>query len=140
VQSRFRYSILDEPDLVRFYPEVHPDSTDAGALANQLRTVLAALMEMAVPTSEYDEYRRNVLWLLGGPMPRQVAFQVSRNAAALNQVCNDLAARELTGGETFWSEYRRRFLARGDPGLSPWVRYLVQPEHQAALLFTPWHK
>ena len=140
VQSRFSYSILEEPDLVRFYPDVQPDSTDAGALANRLMETLTLLQGMVVPLSEYDDYRRNVLWLLGGPMPRHVAVQVSRDPAALNLVCNHLAARELTGGEAFWSEYRRRFLARGDPRLELWGRYLARPDHQAALLFTPSHK
>jgi len=135
--TRFRYSLLDEPDLVRFYPKVAADSLEARALSNELRESLVRLVNMIVLPAEYDAYRHAVLWLIGGPMPANVLAQVRQDGAALNNVCVNLAARELTGGEKFWSVYRRRFLARGEPGLSAWAGYLVRPDHQAALLFTP---
>lgn len=137
VKRRFRYSILDEPELVRFYPEIPRDSTSARQPANQLRETLGLLMGMNVPEGEFDQLRYNVLWLLGGPMPRPVLDQVITGGAALNNLCNNLAARELTGGEAFWTHYRQRFLAGSDPGLAAWARYASLPEHQAGLLFTP---
>jgi hypothetical protein len=137
VRSRFRYSILDEPDLVRFYPQTAPDSTDAHALATELRLTLGGLLEMTVVRSEYDELRYNVLWLLGGPMPRHVLAQVRTDGPSLNNLCNNLAARELTGGEAFWTRYRQRFLNMSDPGLARWARFVCLPEHQVGLLFTP---
>jgi hypothetical protein len=92
---------------------------------------------MTVLRGEYDELRYNVLWLLGGPMPRHVLAEVRGDGPSLNSVCNNLAARELTGGETFWTRYRQRFLNMGEPGLARWSRYIYNPDHQAVLLFTP---
>ena len=137
IKTRFRYSILDEPDLVRFYPETDPDSLEATALASQLRFTLGELLGMTVMQNEYDELRYNVLWLLGGPMPRHVLSQVRSDGSALNNLCNGLAARELTGGEAFWTRYRQRFIEKTSPGLAKWARYVCLPEHQAGLLFTP---
>ncbi len=137
VKTRFRYSILDEPDLVRFYPQTDPDSTDAHVLASELRFTLGVLLGMIVMRNEWDEMRFNVLWLLGGPMPRHVLAQVRSDGAALNSLCNGLAARELTGGEAFWTVYRQRFLGMSDPKLARWARYVCLPENQAGLLFTP---
>jgi predicted Zn-dependent peptidase len=140
VKTRFRYSIHDEPELVRFYPEIARDSTDARTTANELRQAMKELVGMTVLAEEYDALRYNVLWLLGGPMTPPLLSQVRNNGAALNNVCNILAARELTGGEAFWSLYRRRFLVEGDPGLDEWARYVCRPEHQAGLLFAPLKK
>ena len=140
VKSRFRYSVLDEPDLVRLYPATAPDSTGAHALSNELHTTLRELLGMIVAAREFDELRYNVIWLFGGPMPRHVLSQVRSEGAALNNVCNNLAARELMGGEAFWALYRQRFTSGDDPGLARWIRYLDRPEHQAALLFTPLHR
>jgi hypothetical protein len=137
LRTRFRYSILDEPEVVRFYPEVQRDSTNARALAGEFRQTMAALVGMAVLQDEYEKLRYSVLWMLGGPMLPPLLAQVRGNGAALNNVCNGLASRELTGGEAFWSLYRRRFLVLADPGLDEWARYLCAPEHQASLLFTP---
>ena len=137
IKTRFRYSILDEPDLVRFYPETDPDSLQATALASQLRFTLGELLGMTVMQNEYDELRYNVLWLLGGPMPRHVLSQVRSDGAALNNLCNGLASRELTGGEAFWTRYRQRFVEKRNPGLVEWARWVCLPEHQAGLLFTP---
>jgi hypothetical protein len=92
---------------------------------------------MTVVRSEYDELRYNVLWLLGGPMPRHVLAQVRTDGPSLNNLCNNLAARELTGGEAFWTRYRQRFLNMSDPGLARWARFVCLPEHQVGLLFTP---
>jgi hypothetical protein len=140
VSSRFRYSILDEPDLVRFYPTTAPETTDAGALGRELRLTLGALLAMTVVPDEFQGYRFSVLWLLGGPMPKRVLAQVRGDGAALNTLCNNLAARELSGGEAFWSRYRTRFLQQVEPGLSEWARWVCLPEHQVALLFTPQRK
>jgi hypothetical protein len=140
VKTRFRYSLLDEPDLVRLYPATAPDSTGPRALSNELHDALHELLGMIVVTGEYNELRYNVLWLLGGPMPQHVLAMVRSDGSALNNVCNNLAARELTGGEAFWATYRRRFTAGSGPDLAGWIRYLDQREHQAGLLFTPLHR
>jgi hypothetical protein len=137
ISSRFRYSILDEPDLVRFYPTTAPETTDAGALGRELRMTLGALSGMTVLPGEYQGYRFSVLWLLGGPMTKRVLAQVRSDGAALNSLCNNLAARELTGGEAFWSRYRVRFLEEGEPGMSGWAHWVCMPEHQVTLMFTP---
>ncbi|HEY6867223.1 MAG TPA: hypothetical protein VI792_08200 [Candidatus Eisenbacteria bacterium] len=137
VSTRFRYSILDEPDLVRFVPDTERDSTQARVLRGELMGSLADLLGLAIMNAEYDRYRTSVIWLLGGAMTPRLLAQVRTDGPSLNNVCSGLAARELTGGEAFWSRYRARFLDRREPGLSAWSRYLVQPEHQVGLLFTP---
>ena len=93
-------------------------------------------MQMTVVRNEFDQLRYGVLWLLGGPMPPSVLEQVRGNGAALNNLCNNLAARELLGGEAYWSGYRRRFLTE-DARLARWARWASLPEHQSGLLFTP---
>ena len=137
LKTRFRYSILDEPELVRFYPALQSDSTGARATANELHRSMAELVGLSVGQDEFDKLRYSLLWLLGGPMMPPLLSQVRASGPALNNVCSGLAARELTGGEAFWSAYRRRFLVQGDPGLDAWARYVCAPEHQAGIVFTP---
>lgn len=137
MKSRFSYSILDEPDLVRFFPKVPADSTDATALSFELSGTLAALSEMIVMARSYEEMIGSVAWMLGGAMPRPVLETVRRDGAALNYLCNALATRELDGGEPFWSRYRDRFDLRRNPQLPTWCGYVAAPRNQAMVLLTP---
>lgn len=137
VGTRFSYSILDEPDLVRICPAMPADSTQVGTFALQIGGAVAHLLEMIVDPREYLRLRDNVMWLLGGPLPHRVLENVRTDPAALNTLCNSMASRELTGGEAFWAQYRQRFDLRRNPQLPHWGNYLARPEHQVVLLFTP---
>jgi len=139
VRSRFRYSILDEPDLVRFYPPVPADSMNPRTLATQLESSLVDLISMIIEPVMYDALRDNVLWLLGGPMPGRVLRTVRTDGAGLNLLCGSMAARELTGGEAFWADYRRRFVAPTSRQLGQWAIYMTHRQRQSCLLFTPRH-
>jgi len=136
-RSRFSYSILDEPDLARFFPKVPADSTDPSVLSFELSGTLAGLGEMIIMQRSYETMIASVLWMLGGPMPGPVLDDVRRDGAALNYLCNALATRELTGGESFWGAYRDRFDLRRNPQLPSWAGYVAAPRNQALLLMTP---
>jgi hypothetical protein len=139
VRSRFRYAILDEPDLVRFYPPVPRDSTSPRVLAATFEGTITELANKIIYPEVYEPLRDNVLWLLGGPMPPRVLRNVRTDGAALNVLCGSMAARELTGGETFWAEYRRRFVAPNARQFMRSVLYVTGQKQQSCLLFTPKH-
>lgn len=137
MRSRFSYSILDEPDLVRFFPKVPADSTDPTVLSFELSGTLAGLGEMIIMPRSYEDMIGSVQWMLGGPMPGQVLDDVRRDGAALNYLCNALATRELTGGEEFWARYRDRFDLRRNPQLPTWAGYVAAPRNQTMLMMVP---
>jgi hypothetical protein len=136
LQSRFQYSLLDEPELVRFYPPVRTDATDpdllAGALAEQLQVVGAQLVD----TKMLEAVRRSVSWLLGGEIPPEVLNRMRSDPGGLGTLSNGLATRALWMGDAFWSDYLRRFRAQRI-GHSYFYEWLADAKHQSTLLLTP---
>lgn len=137
IHNRFSYTILDEPDLVRFYPTVPADSTEPTALSRYLSGTLSELMEMIVMARSYEQMIYSVLWMLGGPMPPGVLDGVKHDGAALNYLCSTMASRELTGGEPFWSIYRQHFDLTRNPQLPTWAGYVAAPRNQTSLMWVP---
>ncbi|MBI5168540.1 MAG: insulinase family protein [Candidatus Eisenbacteria bacterium] len=136
LSSRFSYSIYDEADLVRFYPEPRPGETAPGALGSQLAAQLDKLAETTMERDLFETVRRSVAWLLGGDLTKAVKDQMRKQPGALGTLANGMAARALWKGDAFWDEYLLRFQTT-NRGHSTFYSWLTDPQHQAALLFTP---
>lgn len=137
VQSRFQYSILDDPALVRVYPKVAVDTRDPKVPQEEVSWTAKELGGMTVKLEDYDDLRHSVMWILGGPLPSELLKLVRRNPQALNTLSNTMATRELWGGEAYWAGYRARFNPRVVPGFERWARALASPRNEAVLMFVP---
>ena len=135
--SRFQYSILEEPDLVRFYPDVFADQEDPDHLSRTLATMTYAVGQMNIPFDTVVRIKNSVLWLLGGPLPPDLLGQVQSTSGVLYNVCSSQATRTLWGGEAFWADYRKRFDPYTSQNLDFWAGYVVNPARQVRLIFKP---
>ncbi len=134
--SRFQYSLLDEPELVRMYPPVRPDASDpdllAGAVFEQFQVVGGQMVTLDI----MDRVRETVRWLIGGPIPNSVLNRMRRDPSGLGTVSNGLATRALWHGDAFWAGYLERFETL-KLGHSYFYEWLVDPSHETSLLLTP---
>jgi len=136
--TRFRYSLLEDPGFARLYPPaVPPQAPDPKSTAALLEWTVEELLDKGIPRETYDGLRHNLLWMMGGPMPKGLLDGVRRDPAALNFFCASLASQALWGNEVFWAEYRRRFDAGVSPEFGFWADWLRDPGHQATLLLLP---
>lgn len=133
--SRFQYSLFDEPDLVRFYPEPLPTDTDPAVLNTQFSPLVDVLAEATLERKDYDAVRRSVSWLLGGTLASGAKKQFREQPGALGTMATSMASRAIWRGDGFWDLYRQRFetTSRGHNTFAHWI---ADPEHQAGLLFT----
>lgn len=134
--SRFQYSLLDEPELVRFYPPVAQGVTDpdvvSGALYEQLQVVGGQMADSHV----YDRVRLSVRWLLGGELFPELRTRLHGDASGLGTLSGGMATRALWKGDAFWTDYLQRFDAL-KLGHSFFYDTIAEPAHQAVLLLTP---
>lgn len=136
--TRFQYSLLDDPGFARFYPALDPQQpADPRAPAATLNGLVEDLLAGAIQRQVYDDLRQNMLWMMGGPMPQALSERVRQDPAALNVLCNSLAAQALWGNAAFWATYRRRFEDIASPSFESWADWLRDPGHQATLLLVP---
>lgn len=134
---RFHYAVLDDPFLVRMFPRLGKDAADPRVLSNGLEDLINEMLEMTVTIEAYQDLRHGVLWLLGGPMPRNVLRSVRADPPTLNALSNGMASRALWGSDAFWAEYRRRLDPTVSPAFGAWSQYVVTPRNQARLLLVP---
>jgi len=136
LRSRFQYSILDEPELVRFYPPVPPEDREPAHLAGTLNSGLDAIAAQSVTGPMLDRMRRTVRWLLGAELPADVSARLKKEAGGLGTISTGLATRALWMGDEFWGDY----LARFDGALIGHMYFysnLSSAERQTTLLLTP---
>lgn len=138
LRSRFQYSLFDEPDLVRFYPEVQAGDHTPEAIAHNLEVRLDQVAEMKVDAPGIEMLRFSVDWLLGGLFSPAALEQMHTQPGALATLSGNMATRALWKGDAFWDVYRYRFENTVRSHNTFW-KWLVAPEHQATLLFTPKH-
>jgi len=136
--SRFQYSLLDEPELVRFYPPAPPESSDPERLAGALHEMLEVVGAQQVVGPMMNRVKKSVRWLLGAELPSELRERLQREAGGLGTLSSNLATRALWNGDAFWNEYLARF-DRASLGHSFYYEWLTAPEHQAVLLLTPTH-
>lgn len=134
--TRFQYSLLDEPELVRFYPPVRTDATDPDLLAGSLYEHLVVVGAQNVMGSILNRVKRSVAWLLGGDLPRELKARMQADAGGLGTLSSGSATRALWMGDSFWAGYLERF-DRMLIGHNYFYEWLSAPEHQSTLLLTP---
>jgi len=132
--SRFQYSLLDEPDLLRLYPTPSEQETDAGALSAVVNRGLDQVSGINASREQIEAMRFNVDWLLGGLIPPGVLQQCHTQTGALGTLASSMATRALWHGDGFWDAYRARFehTLLGHNAFTEWMQ---SPAHQIALLF-----
>ncbi len=134
LSSRFQYSILDEPDLVRFYPTLSDSTADSLSLVQDFNLSIGEVSRMTMNQEAYDRVREGVTWLLGGPLTPDLLRRMKSDPAVMYSLSSSMAAREMLGGDAFWTAYRRHFEEDPDPGLIRWLEYFVTRDHQVILL------
>lgn len=136
--TRFQYLLLDDPDCARFYPPVNPQQPpDPRDLSALLQETVDNLLDAIILRETRDGIRYNLIWMMGGPMPRTLIDGVRRDPAVLGALSTSLASQALWGNEVFWAGYRRRFDASVTQEFSFWGDWLRDPGHQAILLLVP---
>lgn len=136
LSSRFQYSLLDEPELVRFYPPVPATGNDPELVAGSLHEMLMVVGGKQVVGVMMDRVKRSVRWLLGAELPSELRERLHREAGGLGTLSSNLATRALWRGDAFWNEYLARF-DRASLGHNYFYEWITAPEHQAVLLLTP---
>ena len=134
--TRFQYSLLDEPELVRFYPPVAAGIHDPERVAGALHEMLVVVGGQQVVGTMMNRVKRSVRWLLGGELPSELRERMQSQAGGLGTLSNNMATRALWRGDAFWKDYLARFdrIALGHSYFYDWI---TAPEHQVVLLLTP---
>ena len=136
LSARFQYSVIDEPDLVRFYPPVRTDAADPDLLSGALYEQLQVVGGQMVTGPIFDRVRRGVRWLLGGELPEEVKQQFRLGPASMGTLSNGMAMRAIDHGDAFWANYLKRF-DKTSLGQNYFYDWITQPDHQTVLLLTP---
>jgi hypothetical protein len=136
--TRFQYSIYDEPELVRFYPPLTPETTDPEQISAAVYGQLLVLGGQIANSGTLNSVRRSVAWLLGGEIPPEIMTRLRSDPGALATISNGVATRALYLGDAYWKDYLRRFrdLRIGHNYFYEW---LADAQHQTTLLLTPAH-
>ncbi len=135
--TRFEYSIVDEPDLVRLYVPMERSTSDSARVADDLIYTMSELpMENAGPDA-YRDVIDHVDWLLGGALPPGLLRRLKSDPGTLYTLSTNMAAREYWGGPEFWALYRERLRLAADLGFASWPRYYMTPDNQAEVRVTP---
>jgi hypothetical protein len=134
--ARFEYSLLDEPELLRFYPPVRADATDPELLAGAVYEQLQVVGGQMVPSTIMARVRKSVRWLLGADLPSEILVRFRSEPGAMGTLSGGMATRALWMGDAFWTGYLARFdrLALGHSNFYEW---LADAKHQTILLLTP---
>lgn len=135
--SRFHYSLMDEPDVARFYPPLGRDASDPALVTEEFISTSREIVQTELDPEVLKNAWRGLDWLLGGPLPPELRGRVSLDAGGLSTLSSGAATRELWGGEAFWSVYRRRFRQATSLEFRPWLAYYGNPDHIARILMTP---
>ena len=137
IETRFSYSVLDDPTIVRLYPALDdaakgPRDVVAGAIM-----LFNDFSARALPGELIQALWRGVDWLLGGPVPPEIMARVRYDMGALHTLCQSAALRELSGGEAFWSVYRERFRNATRPDVLRWLRWYRNRTNVAIVIAMP---
>lgn len=136
LRTRFQYSILDEPELVRFYPPLRPDVTDPDLAAGALYEYLQVTGGQNVMAGILLRVKRSVRWLLGAELPLDLRSRLRANPSGLGTLSSGAATRALWRGDAFWADYLARF-DRTTLGHNYFYGWITNPERQSILLLTP---
>jgi hypothetical protein len=135
--ARFQYIVLDDPELVRLYPPVGHTPGDSIAVAEELIYSLREMPPGMLDPGFYDNVRTGMDWLLGGPLPKELLPRIRVDPPSLITLSMSMATREMTGGETFWSDYRRRFAQEPLRDVDYWRAYFAKGSNRIELKLVP---
>ena len=133
--TRFKYSVLDDPDLVRFYPPVSASTTESRLVPEEY---LLTIREMPTPGDDvYASIRLGVGWLLGGSLPFDALKRARTQPGTLLLLSTSMASRALAADDGFWADYRRRLEQTDGSSFDAWRNYFLALNHRASVLFSP---
>jgi hypothetical protein len=135
--SRYQYALVDEPELFRLFPDIPRTEGDPGRLVYTLRLATDVLPTLVIPDDDFDQMRRSMTTVLGGPMPRAQRQAVNNNPGMLHSLARGQAACELRMGPAFWERYRESLDRVHTSMVSVWKDWFESPAHQVVLLMTP---
>jgi hypothetical protein len=134
--SVFRYSVLDEPDLARFYVESTAALADTANLVNHWGDAVEALRGQLIPEPLLGQVRTSVEWLVGGPISSPVLKLMRRESSALSELSASMATRACWRGDRFWARWRHQFeTSRLSPQM--FFSYMLAPGHHVAVVVAP---
>jgi hypothetical protein len=136
LQSRFQYSILDDPELIRFYPRLEPTDRTPANLGQALAEDLNANAMLVADEESLESLRAGVGWLLGAPLLHEMVPRFQKTPGLLVLLSSSTASRELWGGEAVWAPYRRLMDRCNIDGASLIAR-ASNPRNQVRLMLTP---
>jgi hypothetical protein len=135
--SQFQYSVLEDPDMVRFYPPLQVDPSLPNVVAMSFNHTLGDDDNMVISDVLVEKLRGGIAWLLGAPLTDTQLDRMRVNITTLILCSTQMCERELRGGEAFWSVYRRRLEEAGAPDLVFWLARLRNPKYQVQVLLKP---
>ena len=136
LMAAFRYSVLDDPDLVRFYDQDPANLADTTAMVVHWAEAIESLRGQQIPIPLLDQLRLSVVWLYGGPISTSVLQLIRRDPSALSELSFSMATRACWRGDRFWDRWRRQFETSR---LSPHMFYgpMIGPGRHVAVLLQP---
>ena len=135
--TRFQYNLFDDPSLMRLYPALEPDARSLRELDGSCGQAFQDFRAHGMSPDILHSLWRGVDWLLGGPIPPELAARVRTDLGALATLSTTAAMRELWGGEEFWSAYRERFRRVSEISPLDWGGTLSDPRIASRLLLLP---
>jgi predicted Zn-dependent peptidase len=135
-RSHFSYSLYDDPELLRIFPEVSPQTREVEFLETEVSRRAGQFGEEVVNADLLDQIRRNMHWLLGGPLRRSLRERFASDPSGLGTLATTQATRVLWRGDEFWARYRQAFETLKHDH-SYWLARLVRPGSTVRLLLVP---
>ena len=135
--SRFQFSVLEEPELLRFYPPLDLKDRTPAAVAESFAGTIGRQDNLVVQNDVLAELRYGIAWLIGGPVNSAALNHMRTDGGALILLATNMAERELSGGEAFWKKFRVDVERAGMPDLVYWLGYMGDPKLQARLVLLP---
>lgn len=134
--SHFQYSLMDQPELVTFYPPMPANATDPDVVAGGLYEQLQIVGAFVTADESLARMRKSVRWLLGGELPPELQLRMHSEPGGLGTLSSGMATRALWMGDGFWADYLFRFDTQKVAHTS-FYGDIADPSHQTVLLLTP---
>ncbi len=138
IGSAFNFAVMEDPTLVRFnVPPARPLATAQDVLSYWQESMYD-VRDKVMLRDMFESTKASVDWLLGGPLPPPVRRMARVQVSPLNTIAITAATQALWKGDAFWDQYRTRF---EQTRLAPlgFVDWMLEPQHQVALLLLPKH-
>jgi hypothetical protein len=135
--TRFKYSILADPQIAHFFPPVDPRENDPDQVGVALQDAVERMRGVIVPETSYEELRINHQWILGGPITPGLRMRMRIHAGTLYTLAHTMAVHAAWGDKAFWDRYLARFLSPRVTRGWVWWEYFQSPDKIVRLLLVP---